>query len=76
MAAALDLPFWPFVSMAESIKETLLGAFRQLLRPLVRILLRHGISYGEYAETVKTVFVEVAAKDFQLPGKKQTQERA
>jgi len=64
-----------YFSMPDSVKETLLSAFRQLMRPLVRILLRHGVSYGEYADTVKTVFVEVARKDFQLPGRKQTQSR-
>lgn len=53
--------------MAESIKDTLLNAFRQLLRPLVRILLRHGIAYDEFAETAKIVFVEVAERDFGLP---------
>lgn len=61
--------------MAEQIKDTLLGAFRQLLRPLVRILLRNGISYAEYADTAKTVFVEVAAKDFELEGQPQPDSR-
>lgn len=61
--------------MAEQIKDTILGAFRQLLRPLVRILLRNGISWAEYAETAKTVFVEVAAKDFGLDGQRQSASR-
>ena len=38
--------------MSDSLKQTLLGAFRVLLGPLVRILLRHGISYAEFAEAV------------------------
>lgn len=75
MGAALQIPVDPIDCMAEAVKETLLGAFRQLLRPLVRILLRHGVSYGEYAETAKTVFVEVADRDFRIPGKRQTQSR-
>ncbi|MGI9329710.1 MAG: DUF6502 family protein [Gammaproteobacteria bacterium] len=49
--------------MPESIKETLLDSFRQLLRPLVRIVLRNGVSYEEFAETAKIVFVEVAGQD-------------
>src|SRR5690606_22515819 len=57
------------------IKDTILGAFRQLLRPLVRILLRNGISWAEYAETAKMVFVEVAAKDFGLDGQRQSASR-
>jgi hypothetical protein len=41
----------------------------------VRILIRHGISFGELAEVLKTVFVEVAAKDFTLPERKVSQSR-
>jgi hypothetical protein len=50
--------------MVESVKTVLLGAVRQMLRPLVRLLLRNGVSFAEYAETAKTVFVEVARRDF------------
>ena len=75
MAAVSPLQFDPLYVMTESVKDSLLAAFRQLLRPLIRILLRHGVSYGEYAETVKTVFVEVAGKDFRIPGQRQTQSR-
>jgi len=53
-------------SMADDAKETLRGALRQLLRPIVRILLRHGLSFVETAETLKAVFVEVAERDFPL----------
>lgn len=72
MAAVITYCEWPICAVSDQIKDTILGAFRQLLRPLVRILLRHGISYGEYSETAKTVFVEVASKDFRLSSKKQT----
>ena len=66
MATALTITIGSFelLSMAEGIKETLLDSFRQLLRPLVRILLRNGVSYSEYSETSKIVFVEVAGRDF------------
>ena len=50
--------------MVESVKTVLLGAVRQMLRPLVRLLIRHGVSFSEYADTAKTVFVEVARCDF------------
>lgn len=75
MSAAIALPLSSLPSMVDSIKDTLLGAFRQLLRPLVRILLRHGVSYSEYAEIAKIVFVEVAARDFRLGRQKSTQSR-
>lgn len=49
--------------LPESIKETLLNSFRQLLRPLIRIVLRNGVSYEEFADTIKVVFLEVATRD-------------
>jgi len=61
--------------MGESIKQTLLGAFRVLLGPLVRILLRQGISYAEFSEVAKAVYVEVALKDFKVVGRRTTRTR-
>jgi Family of unknown function (DUF6502) len=49
------------------IKRHLLDSYRRILRPLVRILLRNGVSFLEFAETVKAVYVETAARDFQVP---------
>lgn len=66
MAAVLAANGWSFLAMTDHLKDTLLGAFRHLMRPLVRILLRNGVSYTEYAETAKTVFVEVAGRDTEL----------
>lgn len=65
MVAAIAVnPWWSVWIVVARIKDTLLSAFRQLLRPLVRTLLRHGVSYYEFAETSKSVFVEVAEADF------------
>lgn len=61
--------------MADSIKLTLLRAYQVLLGPLVRILLRHGISYAEFSEIAKAVYVEVALKDFKVAGRKATRTR-
>ena len=61
--------------MSESVKTGLLAAYVKLLRPLVRILLRHGITYGEFSEVVKTSFVTVAAQEFRVPGKKMSKAR-
>ena len=47
----------------------------KLLRPLVRILLRYGVSFGDFAETARWVFVDVADKDFCLEGRKQSVSR-
>lgn len=61
--------------MSDSLKQTLLATFRVLLNPLVRILLRQGISYAEFAEVAKAVYVETAIKDFKVTGRKATRTR-
>ena len=61
--------------MTNPVKPGLLSAFRVMLRPLVRILLRNGISYAEFAEIAKAVYVEVAVTDFKVEGKRGTKSR-
>ena len=61
--------------MSDSVKQTLLAAYRVLMGPLVRILLRQGISYAEFSEVAKAVYVEVALKDFKVTGRKATRTR-
>ena len=56
--------------MTNSVRLGLLAAYRKLLQPLVRLLIRSGVSFGETAEVLKTVFVEVAGRDFDLPERK------
>ena len=61
--------------MSENFKATLLSAFKPLMRPLVRILVRNGVSYGEFAEILKSVFVEAAQDVLQVPDSKQSVSR-
>ncbi len=61
--------------MADSVKNELLDAYRRFLKPLVRILIRHGIAIGEFYEVVKAVYAEVAETEFDLPDKAQSQSR-
>ncbi len=61
--------------MSEQIATALLAAMERLLRPLVRILLRNGIAYGQSAEVLRKVYTDVAYDDFTLPGRKQTVSR-
>lgn len=61
--------------MSDSVKQTLLAAYRVLMGPLVRILLRQGISFAEFSEVAKAVYVEVALKDFKVSGRKPTRTR-
>src|SRR5687768_16318915 len=61
--------------IATHIAAALGDAAQAILRPLVRVLLRNGIPYGAFAEIARRVYVEVAEKEFALPGKKQTVSR-
>lgn len=61
--------------MSENFKATLLSAFKPLMRPLVRILVRNGVSFGEFSELLKTVFVESAQDVLQLPDSRQSVSR-
>ena len=58
------------MSAPYNVKQALLAAYRHLLTPLVRVLLRNGISYLEFAEVARQVFVDVAGRDFSLPKRK------
>ncbi len=55
--------------MQEKTKQLVLDAFLLMLRPVVRILLRYGIGYREFAEVTKTAFVDVASSDFGIRGR-------
>lgn len=57
------------------LKLSILAAYKRLLRPLIRILLRNSVSFAEFSEIAKDVYVEVAASDFRLPDKNMTQGR-
>lgn len=58
------------MSAPYNVKQALLAAYRHLLTPLVRVLLRNGISYLEFAEVARQAFVDVAGRDFSLPKRK------
>ena len=47
----------------------------RILRPLVRILLRNGISYGTFADLAKWVYIDVARQDFGIGDRKQSTSR-
>lgn len=49
--------------MANSSRDHLLYAFRRVLRPLIRILIRSGVRYDELLELVRGVYVESAIRD-------------
>jgi hypothetical protein len=53
----------------------LYAALRRLLRPLCRLLLRQGVPFAALEEIAKQVYVDVAMKEFGLPGKRPTAAR-
>ncbi len=61
--------------VSEGISKALSAATLRLLRPLVRVLLRHGISYGAFSELAKWVYVDVAETEFGLDERKQSVSR-
>jgi hypothetical protein len=57
-------------------RQALDTAVMHLLRPLVRLLLRHAVPYAAFEEMAKRVYVASAMEDFPLPGKKPSISRA
>ena len=75
------LKFWEqypkihIMSSEETSQKALFKAVYKLMRPLVRILLRNGVPYGAFTDIAKRAYVDVASKEFGVPGKKQTNSR-
>lgn len=55
--------------------EALRTAVIRVLRPLVGLLMEHGLTFPWLSGVLKTVFVDVAEKEFRLPEKRQTDSR-
>lgn len=58
-----------------TVTDILACAITRLLRPLARMLLRHNISFLTFSDLAKQVFVEVAEKEFEPDGRKQSLSR-
>ena len=56
-------------------ESALLRALRHLLRPLVRLLIAEGVTYPQLIAHLKSLYVEVAERDFRLEGRPQTDSR-
>ncbi len=53
----------------------LVAALIKVLRPLVRLLMSHGITLPYFSNLLKEIYVDVAEQDFPLAGKAQTDSR-
>lgn len=49
--------------MSDDARSHLIHAFRKVLRPLVKILIRAGVRHDEFVEVIKGVYVESAIRD-------------
>ncbi len=54
------------------ISKVLTATVERMLRPLIRVLLRNGMSFKVFSEISKQVYVEVGSREFGIPGRKQT----
>ncbi|MBW8758098.1 MAG: hypothetical protein JF586_10870 [Burkholderiales bacterium] len=59
-----------------ALTQALGAALARLLRPLVRLMLRHSFSYSAFESVAKRVYAECAMQDFALPGRKPSVSRA
>ncbi|HEY9023198.1 MAG TPA: DUF6502 family protein [Burkholderiaceae bacterium] len=63
--------------LEDSALTTALGAaLARLLRPIVRLMLKHSFSYSAFESVAKRVYAECAMEDFALPGRKPSVSRA
>ena len=63
-------------SLMQSSKHKILSAaVARILKPLIRVLLRSGISYGTFADIAKRQYIEIAQNEFPIEGRKQSVSR-
>ncbi len=60
---------------SNSVIRVLTGAAARLMRPLARVFLRYGLTYAAFADVAKRVYVDVARREFTIPGRKQSMSR-
>lgn len=58
--------------MKATIVKTLTVSIIRILRPLVRLLLRNGMSFVTFSNIAKWVYVDTATREFGLDGRKQS----
>ena len=50
-------------AVSQSVKHNLLAAFRHLLRPLVRIALKNGVTFPAFAGALRDAYIKVASSE-------------
>jgi len=70
-----DMPYDYEINTRNAVQQKMLTALEQVLKPLIKLALAQGINFPMLLETLKTVFVQVAEKDFKLDKREQTDSR-
>lgn len=58
-----------------TLPPSLLPALKHVMRPLVRLMLKKGVTYSSFADLLKEIFVDVAEREFRLDDKPPTDSR-
>lgn len=64
-----------FKQIAGELPAPLVAALRRVLRPLIRLLLSHGVRFQTFCDLVKSTYIQVAEEEFRLDSKAQTDSR-
>ncbi len=68
----ITLEQYPVSLSMSSHSAIVLASVLRACKPLVRLLLRHGVAYPAFATALKQVFLEAAVDELRSTGKKQT----
>jgi hypothetical protein len=60
---------------AGELPTPLVAGLRRVLRPLIRLMLSHGIRFQTFCDLVKATYIQVAEDEFRLDNKDQTDSR-
>lgn len=55
--------------MTENLKEHVIATLKSLMKPIIKLLLRNGVTYKEFALLCKSIYVEAAAEGFGIRGR-------
>lgn len=55
--------------MGDNLKEHVIATLKSLMKPIIMLFLRNGVTYKEFASLCKSIFVEAAAEDYGIRGR-------
>jgi len=61
--------------MSENKNSIISKAVLRILKPLIRVLIKHDVSHSEFSELAKQAYVDVAYKHYSIPKRKMTYAR-